>query len=139
MCLGVLTFDSCLCMLTTQLAICCFFPAAGYTYRTAGVKVSHRHTKVENSPSIYLSIPYSWGPLGHHTTWQPTFAIPPSPLVFPWCRSVPNLSNPGCHLPIALSVCLSLSLPIQCPGGLSWQVAEALVRCPYHFILRLLQ
>ena len=74
----------------------------------------------------YLSIPYSWGPLGHHTTWQPTFAIPLVPLLSLRRRSVPNPPNPGCYLPIVFSVGLSFSLLVQCPGGLSWQVPRLL-------------
>ena len=70
--------------------------------------------------SIYLSI------LEHHTTWQPTFAIPLVPLLSSWRRSVPNPSNPGCYLPIVFYVCLSFSLPLQRPGGLSWQVPKLL-------------
>ena len=64
--------------------------------------------------------------MGHHTTWQPTFAIPLVPLLSSRPRSLPNPSNPGCYLPIVFSVCLSFSLPIQCPGRLSWQVPKLL-------------
>ena len=75
--------------------------------------------------SIYLSHSLG-GPLGHHTTWQPTFAIPLVPLLSSRRRSVPNPSNPRCYLPIVFSVCLSFSLPVQCPEGLSLQVPKLL-------------
>ena len=56
-------------------------------------------------------------------TWQPTIAIP---LVLPLrsLHSVPNPTNLRCYLPIVFCVCLSFSLPIQCLGGLSWQVLK---------------
>ena len=75
--------------------------------------------------SFYLSILYSWGPSGRHT-WQPTFTIPLIHLLSLRRHSVPNPSNPRCYVSIVFSVCLSFSLPVQCPGGLSWQVPKLL-------------
>ena len=84
--------------------------------------------------SIYLSIyPTVLGTVGHHTTWKPTFAFPLVPLLSSR-RSVPNPSNPTCYLPIVFSVCLSCYLPVQCHGGLSWQVPKLLLHAiPLHF------
>ena len=44
--------------------------------------ITDHFSAVADSLSTYLSIPQSWGLLGHNTTWQPTFAIPLVPLLF---------------------------------------------------------
>ena len=68
--------------------------------------------------SIYLSIHSledRWGTTRPGNQRSPFLSFLCSPR-----RSLPNPSNPGCYLPVVFSICLSFSLPVQCPGGLSF-------------------